>query len=57
MTSTHTEIMSVQNARVKEWAQLLERRGRDKQGKYIIEGYHLIEEALRCGGTGGDHYL
>ncbi len=49
MTSTHTEIMSVQNARVKEWAQLLERRGRDKQAKYIIEGYHLIEEALRSG--------
>ncbi|NOU90071.1 RNA methyltransferase [Paenibacillus sp. LMG 31460] len=46
MTSVHTEIMSVQNARVKEWAQLLERRGRDKQGKYIIEGYHLVEEAL-----------
>ncbi|MFD0696070.1 TrmH family RNA methyltransferase [Paenibacillus sp. GCM10027628] len=41
--------MSVQNNRVKEWAQLLERRGRDKQGKYMIEGYHLIEEALRAG--------
>jgi TrmH family RNA methyltransferase len=49
MTSVHTEIMSVQNARVKEWAQLLERKGRDKQGKYIIEGYHLVEEALRSG--------
>ncbi|WNR45537.1 TrmH family RNA methyltransferase [Paenibacillus roseipurpureus] len=43
------EIMSVQNARVKDWAQLLERRGREKQGKYIIEGYHLIEEALKAG--------
>ena len=49
MTSSYMEIMSVQNARVKDWAQLLERRGRDKQGKYIIEGYHLIEEALRAG--------
>ncbi|MFC5451523.1 TrmH family RNA methyltransferase [Paenibacillus aestuarii] len=49
MTSTYTEIMSVQNNRVKEWAQLLERRGRDKQGKYLIEGYHLVEEALRAG--------
>lgn len=48
---THTEIMSVQNARVKEWAQLLERKGRDKQGKYIIEGHHLVEEALRAGAT------
>jgi len=49
MPSTYTEIMSVQNNRVKEWAQLLERRGRDKQGKYLIEGYHLVEEALRAG--------
>ncbi|MBD0383550.1 TrmH family RNA methyltransferase [Paenibacillus sedimenti] len=45
------EIMSVQNSRVKEWAQLLERRGRDKQGKYMIEGYHLVEEALRAGAS------
>jgi RNA methyltransferase, TrmH family len=43
------EIMSVQNNKVKEWAQLLERRGREKQGKYLIEGYHLVEEALRAG--------
>ncbi|OCT16723.1 rRNA methyltransferase [Paenibacillus pectinilyticus] len=48
MTSSYIEIMSVQNTRVKDWAQLLERRGRDKQGKYIIEGYHLIEEALKA---------
>lgn len=51
MEMNHTEIMSVQNARVKEWAQLLERKGRDKQGKYIIEGYHLVEEALRAGAS------
>ncbi|TXK75144.1 RNA methyltransferase [Paenibacillus sp. N3.4] len=49
MTINHTKIMSVQNERVKEWVQLLERRGRDKQGKYLIEGYHLVEEALRAG--------
>ncbi|UKS27287.1 RNA methyltransferase [Paenibacillus sp. HWE-109] len=49
MKNIHIQIMSVQNARVKEWAQLLERRGRDKQGKYLIEGYHLVEEALRAG--------
>jgi TrmH family RNA methyltransferase len=51
MTSAHTEIMSVQNARVKEWAQLLERKGRDKQNKYIIEGHHLVEEALHAGAS------
>lgn len=39
--------MSAQNPRVKEWAALLERRGRDKQGKYLIEGIHLVEEAVR----------
>ncbi|MCD1259909.1 RNA methyltransferase [Paenibacillus athensensis] len=45
----HTEIMSAQNPRVKEWASLLERRGREKLGQYLIEGYHLVEEALRAG--------
>jgi TrmH family RNA methyltransferase len=42
------EIISAQNSRVKEWVQLLERRGRDKQGKYIIEGIHLVEEAVKA---------
>jgi TrmH family RNA methyltransferase len=46
-----TEIVSVQNSRVKEWVQLLERRGRDKQGKYIIEGIHLVEEAVKAKAT------
>ncbi len=45
----NVEIVSVQNPRVKEWAQLLERRGRDKQGKYLIEGIHLVEEAIQAG--------
>ncbi|MGG1554508.1 TrmH family RNA methyltransferase [Paenibacillus ferrarius] len=49
MMRTYSEILSVHNARVKEWAALLERRGRDKQGKYLIEGYHLLEEALKAG--------
>ncbi|MFD1772789.1 TrmH family RNA methyltransferase [Paenibacillus rhizophilus] len=40
------EIMSPQNARVKEWAGLLEKKYRDKSGKYIVEGVHLIQEAL-----------
>jgi TrmH family RNA methyltransferase len=39
-------IVSVQNTRVKEWVQLLDRRGRDKQGKFLIEGIHLVEEAV-----------
>lgn len=42
-----TEILSTQNAKVKEWAQLLEKKHRDKQGKFIVEGIHLVSEVLR----------
>lgn len=42
------EILSPQNAKVKEWAALLEKKHRDKQGKYIIEGIHLVKEALEA---------
>ncbi|MGN7382352.1 TrmH family RNA methyltransferase [Paenibacillus sp. SAFN-117] len=41
------EITSVNNLRVKQWAQLLGRKGRDEQNKYLIEGTHLVQEALR----------
>ncbi|MBD7969612.1 TrmH family RNA methyltransferase [Paenibacillus gallinarum] len=40
------EIASVNNPRVKDWAQLLEKKHRTRQGKYIIEGIHLVQEAL-----------
>ncbi|MGN7765430.1 TrmH family RNA methyltransferase [Paenibacillus sp. 22594] len=40
------EIMSPQNTRVKEWASLQEKKHRDKTGKYIVEGIHLVQEAL-----------
>jgi len=43
------EILSPQNPRAKEWAQLLEKKHRDKQHKYVIEGIHLVQEALRSG--------
>jgi TrmH family RNA methyltransferase len=39
-------IVSVQNPRVKEWVQLLDKKGRDKQLKFIVEGVHLVQEAL-----------
>jgi TrmH family RNA methyltransferase len=45
----NTDIVSPQNPRVKEWVQLLERRGREKQGKFLIEGFHLVEEAVKAG--------
>lgn len=41
------EIVSVHNERVKQWAQLQEKKHRDKQGKFIVEGIHLVEEALK----------
>ncbi|AET57185.1 tRNA/rRNA methyltransferase (spou) [Paenibacillus terrae HPL-003] len=41
------EIISPNNARVKEWAQLLEKKHRTRQHKYIVEGIHLVQEALR----------
>lgn len=41
------EIRSLTNPRVKQWAQLLHKKGREKQGRWLIEGIHLIEEAMR----------
>ncbi|MGF9914625.1 RNA methyltransferase [Paenibacillus ehimensis] len=40
-------LSSVQNPRVKQWTELLSRKGRDKQGRFLIEGVHLVQEALR----------
>lgn len=40
-------IESIQNKQVKEWKKLLTRKGRKKQNKYLIEGLHLVEEALK----------
>ncbi len=39
-------ITSPKNGRVKEWKKLKSRKGREKAGAFIIEGPHLIEEAL-----------
>jgi TrmH family RNA methyltransferase len=43
------EISSASNPRVKEWAQLLDKKGREKQGKFIVEGTHLVSEAIQSG--------
>lgn len=37
----------MQNPRVKLWAQLLDKKTRDKEQKYIVEGIHLVQEALK----------
>lgn len=40
-------ITSRQNARVKAWRKLLSARGRRKEQAYLIEGEHLIQEAVQ----------
>ncbi|GEK91376.1 TrmH family RNA methyltransferase [Alkalibacterium kapii] len=40
-------IESTQNKRIKNWKKLLTRKGRKKQSKYIVEGPHLVEEAMK----------
>ncbi|WP_028612193.1 TrmH family RNA methyltransferase [Paenibacillus harenae] len=40
-------ISSVQNEKVKQWSSLLDKKYRDRSGRFIIEGNHLVLEALR----------
>jgi TrmH family RNA methyltransferase len=44
-----TVITSLQNVRVKAWTQLLDKKGREQQGRFIIEGVHLVQDALASG--------
>lgn len=45
----HEEIHSAANPRVKSWAKLLERKYRTSEGKFLLEGVHLVAEALQSG--------
>lgn len=45
----HDVIQSVHNPLVKRLYHLLERKGRDEQGRFLVEGAHLVEEALNSG--------
>lgn len=40
-------ITSLQNAKVKKWAGLHQKKERDKTGTFLIEGEHLLQEAVR----------
>ncbi len=41
-------IESTQNSLVKNWKKLMTlRKEREKQGEYLVEGFHLVEEALK----------
>jgi TrmH family RNA methyltransferase len=42
------EITSLNNSKIKQWSQLLTKRAREDQGKFILEGIHLVQEALRA---------
>lgn len=39
-------ITSIQNNQVKKWKRLHQRKHRERQEQFLIEGFHLIEEAL-----------
>jgi RNA methyltransferase, TrmH family len=40
-------IQSLKNPQVKQWKKLQNRKDRDKTGMFLIEGFHLVEEALK----------
>ena len=40
-------ITSVNNSQVKAWSKLNTKKGRLKQGKYLLDGWHLVKEAIR----------
>ncbi|HLS20276.1 MAG TPA: RNA methyltransferase [Bacillota bacterium] len=40
-------LTSIQNARVKQWRKLHQRKHREREQKFLIEGFHLIEEAYK----------
>lgn len=39
-------IHSDKNAQVKQWKKLHTKKGRDQSGTFLVEGFHLVEEAL-----------
>ncbi|MGV3463911.1 MAG: TrmH family RNA methyltransferase [Heyndrickxia sp.] len=40
-------IQSIQNPQIKQWKKLLTKKEREKTNTYILEGFHLVEEALQ----------
>ncbi|MBQ8659525.1 MAG: RNA methyltransferase [Bacilli bacterium] len=42
-------ITSLENKRIKEFAKLLQKKYRDGEGKFLVEGEHLVEEAFKSG--------
>ncbi|HEY4399283.1 MAG TPA: RNA methyltransferase [Lactobacillaceae bacterium] len=42
-------ILSNQNAKVKAWAKLATKKGRKDSKTYLLDGWHLVEEAIKAG--------
>ncbi len=42
-------ISSLQNERIKSLSKLLSKKFRDEEGKFLVEGEHLVEEAFKSG--------
>ncbi|WNS74535.1 RNA methyltransferase [Bacillus sp. DTU_2020_1000418_1_SI_GHA_SEK_038] len=42
-------IHSANNPQVKQWKKLLTKKERDKTGTFLVEGFHLVEEAILSG--------
>jgi len=42
-------ITSIDNPKVKDYIKLQQKKYRDKSGKFIVEGMHLVLEAYKCG--------
>ncbi len=43
------EITSTKNEHIKELKKLHQKKSREKVGKYLLEGFHLVEEAILAG--------
>ncbi|CAH1856005.1 TrmH family RNA methyltransferase [Convivina intestini] len=41
-------ILSNQNSRVKSWAKLATRKGRQENRTYLLDGWHLVQEAIKA---------
>lgn len=44
-------ITSTQNAQVKQWQKLKRKKERTKSNTFLVEGFHLVEEAIKAGWT------
>lgn len=49
MRNLEPALTSVANPRVKGWAKLSERKHREREGRFKLEGTHLVAEALAAG--------